>query len=234
MYFDGSKRHEGAGAEVVLISPKGDKMRYVLQMNFKKASNNEAEYEGLIHGMRMAKACGATRLMIYGDSNLVVQQTMKACDAISENMAAYRDLYNTLEGSFDDCELCHIGRGSNEEANTLDNIGSTCAPIPPGVFLEQISTRSIKYTDPDAPVAVALAVSPEPATNVNDDAPEETKANAYEVFLMEPSWTQPYIAYLLRKELPEDEVEEHRITHRGKEFITVKGELYKKSTSGIL
>ena len=73
MYFDGSKRHEGAGAGVILISPKGDKLKYVLQMNFKKASNNEAEYVGLLHGMRMAKACGATRLMIYGDSNLVVQ-----------------------------------------------------------------------------------------------------------------------------------------------------------------
>jgi len=78
MYFDGSKRNEGAGAGVVLTSPKGDKMRYVLQINFSKASNNEAEYAALLHSMRMAKACGATRLMIYGDSNLVVQQTMKS------------------------------------------------------------------------------------------------------------------------------------------------------------
>ena len=46
-------------------------------MEFLKASNNEAEYEALIHGMRMAKACGATHLDIYGDSNLVIEQTMK-------------------------------------------------------------------------------------------------------------------------------------------------------------
>ena len=82
MYFDGSKRHGGAAAGVILISPRGDKMRYILKMNFKEASNNEAEYEALLHGMRMAKTCGATRLMIYGDSNLVVQQTMKECDAV--------------------------------------------------------------------------------------------------------------------------------------------------------
>ena len=79
MYFDGSKRHTGTGAGVILISPKGDKMRYILRMEFSKPSNNEAEYEALIHGMRMAKACGATHLDIYGDSNLVVQQTMKKC-----------------------------------------------------------------------------------------------------------------------------------------------------------
>ena len=49
MYFDGSKRNEGAGAGVILISPKGDKLRYVLLMDFEKSSSNEAEYEALIH-----------------------------------------------------------------------------------------------------------------------------------------------------------------------------------------
>ena len=124
MYFDGSKRNEGAGAGVILVSPKGDKLRYVLQMDFERPSNNEAEYEALIHGMKMAKECGADRLMIYGDSNLVVQQTMKECDATTDNMIAYRDLYNIMEGNFDGCELRHIGRNSNEEADTLANIGS--------------------------------------------------------------------------------------------------------------
>jgi hypothetical protein len=72
MYFDGSKRIQGAGAGVVLISPQGDKLKYVLRMSFPQASNNEAEYEALLHRMKMAKACGATRLKIFGDSNLVV------------------------------------------------------------------------------------------------------------------------------------------------------------------
>jgi len=66
MYFDGSKRTEGA--EVILISPQGDKMQYILQMSFRNASNNEAEYEALLHGMRMAKACSATHLNFFGDS----------------------------------------------------------------------------------------------------------------------------------------------------------------------
>ena len=51
--------------------------------------------------MRMAKICGATRLVIYGDSNLVVQQTMNECDAHAANMIAYRALYNALEGDFE-------------------------------------------------------------------------------------------------------------------------------------
>jgi hypothetical protein len=76
MYFDGSKRVQGTCAGVVLISPHGDKLKYVLRMSFLQASNNEAEYEALLHGMKMAKAYGATRLKIFGDSNLVVQQVM--------------------------------------------------------------------------------------------------------------------------------------------------------------
>jgi ribonuclease HI len=51
VYFDGSKRVEGVGVGVVLISPQGDKLKYGLGMSFPNASNNEAEYEAL-HGMK--------------------------------------------------------------------------------------------------------------------------------------------------------------------------------------
>src|SRR4051812_14475772 len=57
MFIDGSKRKQGALAGVVLISPKGENLRYILQINFEKGSNNEEEYEALMHTMRMAKAC---------------------------------------------------------------------------------------------------------------------------------------------------------------------------------
>jgi ribonuclease HI len=144
MYFDGSKRIQGAGAGLVLISPQGDKLKYVLRMSFPQASNNEAEYEALLHGMKMAKACGATRLKIFGDSNLIVQHVMNKCDAISDTMTAYRNLYYYLKGTFDRCEVSHVSRASNKEADNLANIGSQCLPVPQGVFWEEIIERSIK------------------------------------------------------------------------------------------
>src|SRR5664279_5641723 len=231
MYFDDSKRNEGASAGVVLTSPKGDKLRFVLQINFPKASNNEAEYEVLLHGMCMAKACGATRLMIYGDSNLVVQQKMKECDAILENMIAYRNMYNLLEGSFDGCELCHVGRDSSEEADKLANIGSTRAPIPPGVFLEAIDQRSIRVKkpvdsdEPTTPPEGATTDSGAPAA-ADDPIPEQ-------VMLVEPTWTQPFLDYMLRKELPEDKMEARQIVRRSKAYSIINGELYKRSISGV-
>ena len=63
-------------------------------MTFSNFSNNEAEYEALLHGMKTAKACGVNRLTIFGDSKLVVEQTMNLCDAVNDNMATYRMLYN--------------------------------------------------------------------------------------------------------------------------------------------
>jgi hypothetical protein len=116
----------------------------VLRLSFPQASNNEAEYKALLHGMKMAKACGATRLKTFGDSNLVVQQVMNRCDAINDNMTAYRNLYYYLEGTFDGCKVSHVSRASNEEAGNLANIGSQCLPVPPRFFREEIVEGSIK------------------------------------------------------------------------------------------
>jgi ribonuclease HI len=87
--FDGSKRVEGAGAGIVLVSPQGGKMKYILRMTFPSASNNEAKYNPLLHGMKMEKACGSTRLKIFGDSQLIAQQVMNKCDAVSDSIIAY-------------------------------------------------------------------------------------------------------------------------------------------------
>ena len=57
MHCDGSKMKEGLGAGIVLTSPKGDRLEYALQIHF-KASNNVAEYEALVHGLRLAKELG--------------------------------------------------------------------------------------------------------------------------------------------------------------------------------
>jgi ribonuclease HI len=73
MHFDGSKMLGGLGADVVLTSPKGDRLQYVLQMHF-RASNNIAEYEAQVHGLKLAKEIGIRRILCFGDSNLVVHQ----------------------------------------------------------------------------------------------------------------------------------------------------------------
>jgi hypothetical protein len=71
MHFDGAFNLPGAGAGAVLTSPSGDKLFYAVQLCFKpehKVSNNIAEYEGLLAGLRAANALGIRRLIVKGDS----------------------------------------------------------------------------------------------------------------------------------------------------------------------
>jgi ribonuclease HI len=62
---------DGAGAGVLFISPTNEQLRYVLRIYF-PASNNVAEYEACLHGMRIAVKLGVKCLYIYGDSSLVI------------------------------------------------------------------------------------------------------------------------------------------------------------------
>jgi hypothetical protein len=55
--FNGSLQLQGAGTGIMVMSPKGESMKYVLQIHF-LASNNAAEYETLLHGLRIATTLG--------------------------------------------------------------------------------------------------------------------------------------------------------------------------------
>jgi ribonuclease HI len=98
-------------------------------MSFPHTSNNEAEYEALLHVMRMPKYCGATRLKIFGHSNLVVQQVINPCDALSDNMTAYRNLYYYLEGTFDGCKVLHISRTQQEWEEIIERSIQNVKPL---------------------------------------------------------------------------------------------------------
>jgi ribonuclease HI len=57
MYFDGSPMETGAGAGLLFISPLEVHMRYIIRLHF-PASNNAAEYEALVTGLRIAVELG--------------------------------------------------------------------------------------------------------------------------------------------------------------------------------
>jgi hypothetical protein len=99
MYFDGSLKLEGAGAWVLLISPTGEQLKYILQI-FWKVSNNEAEYEALLHGLCLAASLGIKRLLVYGDSTVVINQVNKSWHHNKENMDPYYQEVRKLENKF--------------------------------------------------------------------------------------------------------------------------------------
>jgi ribonuclease HI len=71
MYFDGSLNIDDIGAGMLFISPTNEQLRYILII-YLPASNNTAEYEACLHGMRIAVELGVKCLHVYGDSALVI------------------------------------------------------------------------------------------------------------------------------------------------------------------
>jgi ribonuclease HI len=88
MYFDESLKLGGAGAGVFFISLEGKQLKYILQILW-QAINNEVEYEALIHGLRIATSLGIKRLLVYGDSAIVINQVNKDWDCTKNNMGVY-------------------------------------------------------------------------------------------------------------------------------------------------
>jgi ribonuclease HI len=96
MYFDGSYTLKGAGASVVLILPRGDILKYSMQLDF-PATNNIAEYEGLVTGLRLPKDLSIWWLLMWGDSQLVAKQVQKEYDCNNEMMAEYLAKVHAIE-----------------------------------------------------------------------------------------------------------------------------------------
>jgi ribonuclease HI len=171
MYFDGSLKLEGAGAGVLLISPTGEQLKYVLQI-FWKVYNNEAEYEALLHGLRLVASLGIKRLLVYGDSAVVINQVNKSWDRNKENMDTYYLEVRKLENKFYGLEFHHVVRDNNVAADILSKLGSTPAQVPAGVFVHELHAPSIL----------------EPAPTTTDPAPLPA---GQEVMMIDVDWYNP-------------------------------------------
>jgi ribonuclease HI len=150
MYFDGALNLEGAGAGVLFISPQGEQLKYVQQIHY-MASNNRAEYEALIHGLRIVVSLGIKRLLAYEDSKIVIEQVNKEWDCVKDTMDAYCAEIRKLEGHFDEIEFQHVPRNNNVAGDVLSKLGSKRALVLVSVFVQDLRKPSIKLLDPDNP-----------------------------------------------------------------------------------
>ena len=133
MYFDGSLMKTGAGAGLLFISPLGVHMRYVIRIHF-VVSINIAEYEALVNGLKITIELGVRCLDVRGDSQLVIDQVMKASSWHDPKMEAYCKEVHKLDDKFHGLELIHITRRYNEAADDLAKIASTRGTVPIDAF----------------------------------------------------------------------------------------------------
>jgi ribonuclease HI len=255
LYFDGSVMKTGAGVVLLFVSPLREHMWYAVRLHF-PASNNMAEYEALLCGLKIAIEIGIKRLNVRGDSQLVIDQVMKNASCHDDQMEAYckavraLDAVRALEDKFYGIELNHVPRRYNEEADELAKIASGRITVPPNVFARDVTQPSItleshpsNYTEPSGAPSNPAGTEPMDEDPSNEayvlSLLEGYGAGEAEAMDIEPApsevdWRDKYIAWTDRGELPSDRSEARRIARMAKSFTLVDGELYKRAASGIL
>ena len=127
MYFDGASNQSSAGVGVVLISPTKENIHLSYKLDF-KTTNNIAEYEALLLGVKDAKDMGIMYVKIFGDADLIIQQVNNIFQTKNIRLKAYRDEVLKLRDSFMFLELSYIPRDLNHLADSLAVSASLFVP----------------------------------------------------------------------------------------------------------
>ncbi|GKE15548.1 reverse transcriptase domain-containing protein [Tanacetum coccineum] len=115
---------DGSGARLILTSPEGTKFTYALRFQF-TASNNEAKYEALIAGLRIAAQMGVRNVHVSVNSKLVANQVLGTYVAKEENMIKYLEKAKSLISGFANFFISQVPRSKNKKADALSKIAST-------------------------------------------------------------------------------------------------------------
>ena len=107
--------------------------------------------------------------------------------------------------------------------------------VPPNILLERLFKPSVVWegelgnNSPDPTTLPDTEHSDTMGGSAND-----VTSSAHVIMAVIAPWTEPFLAYLTRQELPEDQNEARCIVRRSKAYKVHEGELYKKSTTGVL
>nr|ABF96096.1 transposon protein, putative, unclassified [Oryza sativa Japonica Group] len=222
MAFDGALNSQGAGAGFILTSPSIDQFKHAIHLNF-RATNNTAEYEGLLAGIRAAAALGVKRLIVKGDSELVANQVHKDYKCSNPELSKYLVEVRKLEKRFDGIEVRHVYRKDNIKPDDLARRASKREPLEPGTFLDIPTKPSVKEAIGEINTA---------APDISSEATEAERAIAN--IETTDDWHTPLIKFINSEELPEDDAEAEKITRKAKIYCTIGNDLYKKAPNGVL
>ncbi|XP_075649745.1 uncharacterized protein LOC142620230 [Castanea sativa] len=204
VFVDGASNTAGAGARIVVITPEDLKLEHSFRLGF-RASNNEAEYEALLAGLRVVMDLGAKEVEVYSDSLLVVSQVQGNFEAKYPRMIEYLRLAKQLMGNFETIKIERVAWGKNRHADSLATLASS-------------------ITD-KVPRLIRVELVPEPSI--------ATKALIVQVTEAEKCWMDPIIDFLLEDRTPEDEKEAARVRRTSAQYwLFTDRKLYRRSFEG--
>ncbi|XP_019197405.1 PREDICTED: uncharacterized protein LOC109191268 [Ipomoea nil] len=201
---DGSSSAKGCGGGVVLVTPEGFRAYYALCFHF-KLSNNEAEYEALLGGLRLALSMRAEKLNIRCDSRLVVGQVTGEFEANEDRMRRYRDVVLQLLGQLAHHEVLQVPREQNIDADMLSKLGQGTPEHVSKIARVEDLARSSLEAYPVLPVQVRSAC-----------------------------WLDHLKVYKELGALPPDEADAKLVQRRAPTYLLIGDTLYKRSYNGTL
>ncbi|XP_021974783.1 uncharacterized protein LOC110869886 [Helianthus annuus] len=204
LYTDGASNEDGAGAGLRLVSPDKHEFTYAILLDF-KSTNNEAEYEAFLAGLRLAIKMGVRHIEAHVDSMLVAGQINGQYEAKGDVMPLYLSQAKTLLQTLYSYKVHHINRSENKPADALSKLAST----------------SFQHLAKD----VRIEVLSNPSVPLREVSVIQTGTT---------SWMTPIIMYLQSGILPENKAEARKIQYKAEHYQMADGILYRKSYLGPL
>ena len=121
--FDGGSRGNPgvAAAGMVIYDDEGQEIWSGWKFHEEAATNNFAEYLGLLCGMRCIESFGIRRLIVEGDSQLIVRQLNGEYRCKEETLKKFYYAITEMAERLDYFEIRHIPRAENKRADWLAN-----------------------------------------------------------------------------------------------------------------
>ncbi|XP_060968453.1 uncharacterized protein LOC133036004 [Cannabis sativa] len=201
LQVDGSSTDQSSGAGITLTTPEGQRIHTAIRFGF-PASNNEAEYEALIAGLKLAKELKARHLDIYSDSQLVVNQVLGEYMARGEKMMAYLSKIQDLLAQLEGYTIQQIPREENATADALARLATS----------EKIDKASL----------VPIEYLPEPSIHTKEEVL---------LLDTTQSWMTPIAAYLEQGTLPTNKNEAKKMRRKATRYLIIDGVMYRRGYS---
>ncbi|XP_018463421.1 uncharacterized protein LOC108834587 [Raphanus sativus] len=216
---------QGSGIGIRLTSPTGEILEKSFRLEF-HASNNEAEYEALIAGLRLAHGLKIRNIHDYCDSQLAASQYSGEYEARDERMEAYLKLVQNLSQDFDSFALIRIPRSENTQADALAALTSSSDPG----LKRVIPVEFIEHPSIGPPVIINL---------IRDDNEEEIAVESEETpeqneYGCDTPWLEAIRAYIIDGKLSLEKWAARKVRTQAARYVTVDGEIYKWKFSGPL
>ncbi|GAU30744.1 hypothetical protein TSUD_145410 [Trifolium subterraneum] len=204
IFVDGASNATGAGAGIILENEEGILIEVSLALSF-PTSNNQAEYEAFLAGLRLAEDVGAKEIKIYTDSQLVASQVLGEYQAKNDNLSEYLALVKERITKFDSAEIQHVPREHNKRADILSKLASTKRKNGNKSVIQEILSRP-SIQKPTRVLDI----------NVIGDA---------------NCWMTPVYNYLAHGTLPNDEKEAATVKRRACSYTLLDNKLYRRGFS---